>query len=57
MPIIIAVLLLALILFGLGFAVKALWFIALIVLALWLLGFLFRGGGRVGGPRPRWYRW
>ena len=57
MPIIIAVLLIALILGGLGFAVKALWVVALIILALWLLGFLFRGGGPVGGPRPRWYRW
>jgi hypothetical protein len=57
MPIIIAVLLIALILGGLGFAVKALWYVALIVLVLWLLGFLFRSGGPVGGPRRRWYRW
>lgn len=57
MAIIIAVLLLALILGGLGFAVKALWFVALVVLVLWLLGFVFRAAGPVGGPRRRWYRW
>jgi hypothetical protein len=50
------VLLLALILFGAGFALKALWWIAIIVLVLWLLGFVFRGAGASGGRR-RWYRW
>ncbi|MEV4443569.1 hydrophobic protein [Streptomyces sp. NPDC049577] len=45
------VLLLAVILFGIGFAVKVLWWVALIVLVLWLLGFLVRSGG------GRWYRW
>jgi hypothetical protein len=49
---ILLVLLLALILGGLGFAVHVLWWIALVVLVLWLLGFLFRGGGG-----KRWYRW
>jgi len=54
--IILAVLLLALLLGGLGFAVHVLWWIALIVLAIWLLGFLFHAaeGSR---PRRRWYRW
>jgi hypothetical protein len=52
----ILVLLLALILFGAGFALKALWWIAVIVLVLWLLGFVFRGAG-AGGARGRWYRW
>jgi hypothetical protein len=47
------VLLLALILFGAGFALKALWWIALIVLVLWLIGFLVRPAGGGG----RWYRW
>ena len=51
-----AVLLLALLLGGLGFAVHVLWWIALIVLVLWLLGFCLTGAGR-GGPRRRWYRW
>jgi lysylphosphatidylglycerol synthetase-like protein (DUF2156 family) len=56
MAIILAVLLLALILGGLGFAVHVLWWIALIVLVLWLLGFFFTGAG-TGGSRRRWYRW
>ncbi len=45
------VLLLALILFGAGFALKFLWWIAIVVFVLWLLGFLVRAGG------GRWYRW
>lgn len=50
------VLLLALLLFGIGFAVKILWWIAVAVLVIWLLGFLFRSTG-AGGSRGRWYRW
>lgn len=53
MGIILAVLLLALLLGGAGFAVHALWIIAGVVLVVWVLGFLVRtaeGGGR-------WYRW
>lgn len=53
---ILLVLLLALLLFGAGFAVQALWWIAVIVLVFWLLGFLMRGT-TTGGARPRWYRW
>jgi hypothetical protein len=53
---ILAVLLLALILFGVGFAIHVLWWIALIVIILWLLGFLFRAA-EGGGRRRRWYRW
>ncbi|MFE3857613.1 hydrophobic protein [Streptomyces griseorubiginosus] len=53
---ILLVLLLVLILFGAGFAVKILWWIALAVLVLWLLGFLLRGT-TAGGGRGRWYRW
>ncbi len=53
---ILIVLLLALVLFGAGFAVKMLWWVALIVLAVWLLGFLVRGTS-VSGGRGRWYRW
>ncbi|MBY8881042.1 hydrophobic protein [Actinacidiphila acidipaludis] len=51
----IAVLVLAVILFGIGFAVKALWWVALAVLVIWLLGFVFRAAE--GGGRRRWYRW
>jgi hypothetical protein len=46
------VLLLALVLGGLGFAVHVLWWIALIVLALWIIGFFVRGA-----EGARWYRW
>ncbi|MEU6346819.1 hydrophobic protein [Streptomyces sp. NPDC046977] len=49
------VLLLALVLFGAGFALKALWWIAIIVLVVWVLGFVFRGAE--SGSRRRWYRW
>ncbi|MER6910566.1 hydrophobic protein [Streptomyces sp. NPDC000594] len=51
------VLLLALLLFGAGFAMEALWWVAVIVLAVWLLGFVMRSGANAGGPRSRWYRW
>jgi hypothetical protein len=57
MLLIVAVLLLALILGGLGFAVHVLWWIALVVLVLWLLGFLFRTAEGTGRRRGRWYRW
>jgi hypothetical protein len=52
----IVVLLLALLLFGVGFAVKILWWVALVVLVLWLLGFVARGTN-AAGSRGRWYRW
>jgi hypothetical protein len=44
-------LILVAILFGIGAAVHFLWIIAIIALALWLIGFLFRPGGRT------WYYW
>ncbi|MEU8463983.1 hydrophobic protein [Streptomyces sp. NPDC029003] len=47
------VLLLALILFGAGFAVQILWWVAIAVLVLWLIGFVARPAGSSG----RWYRW
>jgi hypothetical protein len=46
------VLLLALILGGLGFAVHVLWWVAVVVGIVWLLGFFVRTAE--GG---RWYRW
>jgi hypothetical protein len=51
------VLLLILALFGgLGFAAHVLWYVLIIAVALWLLGF-FVGGVADGGGR-RWYgRW
>ncbi|MBV9100984.1 MAG: hydrophobic protein [Candidatus Dormibacteraeota bacterium] len=39
------------ILFGAGAALHALWWIAIIALAIWLIGFAFRPGGRT------WYYW
>jgi hypothetical protein len=50
------VLLLIVILAGAGFALKALWWIAIAVLVLWLLGFVVRPNS-AGGRRGRWYRW
>lgn len=48
-------LLLVLLLFGAGFALDVLWWIAIAVLVIWLLGFVFRADS--GGGRARWYRW
>lgn len=45
------VLLLILVLFGAGFAAEVLWYIAIAVLVLWVLGFFMRAGS------ARWYRW
>ena len=45
------VLLLIAILFGLGFAVKALLFVAIALLVLWAIGFIAHGSDR------RWYAW
>lgn len=52
--VILIALLVVLILAGLGFALHVLWWLALIALVLWLLGFVFRSGGR---SRRSWYRW
>jgi hypothetical protein len=52
MALILLVLLLAILFGGLGFALSALWWVAAIILIVWLLGFVVRAGeGR------RWYRW
>lgn len=45
-------LLLVALFFGLGFVIKGLFYVALILALLWVIGFFFRGiTGR------RWYRW
>jgi hypothetical protein len=41
---------------GFGFAAHVLWFVLLVAVALWLLGFLV-GGIDSGLGRRRWYRW
>jgi hypothetical protein len=53
MGVLLLVLLLALVLGGLGFAVHVLWWVALIVLAIWLIGFFMRSAD----TGARWYRW
>jgi hypothetical protein len=53
MGVLLLVLLLALVLGGLGFAVHVLWWVALIVLAIWVIGFFMRSADTGG----RWYRW
>lgn len=45
------VLLLVALLFGLGFVVKALLWVALILALLWVIGFFAHGAD------ARWYRW
>jgi len=45
------VLLLVILLFGIGFAAHRLWIIAVVLLVIWLIGFLVRGA------EGRWYRW
>src|ERR1700728_1804376 len=52
MALILLVLILAIVFGGLGFILHALWWLAAIVLVVWLVGFAVRAGeGR------RWYRW
>jgi hypothetical protein len=56
MGIILLVLLLAL-LFGVsGFAIHALWIVAVVVFVAWIIGFGVARGEAAGG-RARWYRW
>ena len=50
MAIVLALLLDAL-LFGLGFAIKVLWLVAVVAFAVWLLGFF------VAEAESRWYHW
>ena len=54
-PVMFAVIITGVLLGGLGFAIHILWWIALIVLVVWVLGFALRVGE--GASRSRWYRW
>jgi hypothetical protein len=56
MGVLLAVLLVILLLGGFGFAVPVLWWVALIALAVWLVGFVVRSTDDAG-TRARWYRW
>jgi len=55
MGLILVVLLIALLLGGLGFAVHLLWIVAAIVFIAWVAGFALARGE--GAGRGRWYRW
>lgn len=57
MVVLLLVLILAIILGGIGFAVHVLWWVALAVFVLWILGFLLRAPAEGAGARSRWYRW
>ena len=52
----IVLLLLLALLGGLGFAAHVLWYILIIAVAVWLIGF-FVGGAADAGGRRGWYRW
>jgi lysylphosphatidylglycerol synthetase-like protein (DUF2156 family) len=56
MAVILVALLIVLLIGGLGFALHLLWWIALVALVLWLVGFFVRAGEGAAGRR-RWYRW
>jgi hypothetical protein len=54
----IVLLLLLAVLGGFGFAAHVLWFILLVAVALWVLGFFVGGVDSAIGGRRRWYgRW
>ena len=58
MAVILVALLVILILFGLGFAIHVLLWLALAALVLWVLGFFLRVGETIAKPRRRrWYNW
>jgi hypothetical protein len=58
MAVILVALLVVLIIFGLGFAIHVLWWIALAALVIWALGFFLRVGETIARPRRRrWYNW
>ena len=58
MAVILVALLVILILFGLGFAIHVLWWLALVALVIWALGFFLRVGETIARPRRRrWYNW
>jgi len=52
MGIVLLVLLLALLFGGAGFAIHALWIVAVVLFVAWLIGFAMRSG-----ETARWYRW
>jgi len=58
MAVILVALLIVVILFGLGFAIHVLWWLALAALVIWALRFFLRVGETIARPRRRrWYYW
>ena len=58
MAVILVALLIVVILFGLGFAIHVLWWLAIAALVIWALGFFLRVGETIAKPRRRrWYNW
>ena len=56
--VIVAALLIVVLLGVLGFAVHVLWWLALVALIFWVLGFVLRVGETIAKPpRRRWYYW
>jgi hypothetical protein len=56
--VIVGALLLVLILGLLGFVIHVLWWLALVALVVWMLGFFLRVGETIAKPpRRRWYYW
>jgi hypothetical protein len=51
MGLVLAVLILAILFGGLGFAIHALWILAVVLALVWVIGFFARG------TQARWYRW
>jgi hypothetical protein len=51
MTAVLLVFILALLLGGAGFALNVLWYVAAVVLLLWVIGFFVRG------PESRWFYW
>jgi len=53
----VVLLLLLALLGGLGFAVHLLWFVLIVCVIVWLIGFFVGGVDSAVGGRRRWYRW
>lgn len=53
----IVLLLLLLLLGGFGFAAHVLWFVLIVALVVWAVGFFVGGAGAPAGGRRGWYRW
>ena len=51
MGLVLAILILAILFGGLGFAIHALWILAVLLALVWVVGFFARGA------EARWYRW